>query len=246
MENNNFIPAPIKRRLAAFYIDVFVVYLLRFFYINFTIQFWLKDSVMKFLKEYELLYGKLNFNELTSAHINYFIKSELFSQIAYLIVGLFLVPIFYNMLFFFTKWSATIGQKLMNIYVISKSGNKMNFIQVISRSVLLMCPWILSFFVVLNQILSDKNLAPSMGKTTFLLFIFVFFAWFDAAFFTKNKLVFHDYITKTRVVIKNNAKYQNSKSLFKWLFVDSFEKFKANIKNQIQKAKEIRNKYKSK
>ena len=88
MENNNFIPAPLKKRFFAFYIDVFVVYLIRFFYINFSIQFWLKRYFLEFLKNYELLFGKLNFAKLTNIEISYFAKSQLFSQIIYFIIEL--------------------------------------------------------------------------------------------------------------------------------------------------------------
>ena len=244
MENNNFIPAPLKKRFFAFYIDVFVVYLIRFFYINFSIQFWLKRYFLEFLKNYELLFGKLNFAKLTNIEISYFAKSQLFSQIIYFIIGIFLIPIIYNMIFFFTKWSATIGQKIMNICVISKNGNKMNFIQIILRSFVLMIPWILSFFVVIFQILSSRNLIPSMTNGTVILFLLIFLGWYDIAFITKNKLVFHDYITKTRTVIKNNKKYENEKSLLDILFIDSFKKFKNNIKNQIEKVKDLKEKYK--
>ena len=72
----------------------------------------------------------------------------------------------------------------------------------------------------------------------------IFLGWYDIAFTTKNKLVFHDYITKTRTVIKNNKKYENEKSLLDILFIDSFKKFKNNIKNQIEKVKDLKEKYK--
>ena len=53
-----------------------------------------------------------------------------------------------------------------------------------------------------------------------------------------------EYIKKTRTVIKNNKKYENEKSLLDILFIDSFKKFKNNIKNQIEKVKDLKEKYK--
>ncbi|MDD2840164.1 MAG: hypothetical protein PHY80_03490, partial [Rickettsiales bacterium] len=87
MENNQMIPATIGKRIFAFVIDVFIVYVLRFFYVNLAIQFWLLQYIMKFLQEYEKLFGKVDFERITSVEINFFLKSALFIQIQWFIIG---------------------------------------------------------------------------------------------------------------------------------------------------------------
>ncbi len=244
------VPAAIRKRIFAFGIDVFIVYVLRFFYVNLAIQFWLIKYILKFLEEYERLFGKIDFSRITNAEVNFFLKSNLFTQLKWFIVGLLIIPIFYNMFFFFTKWSATLGQKLMSIYVVSTSGTKMKFYHVVARSITLVIPWILSFFVVLNQYLVNHNIGNSLSDSSFIIFMIVFLSWYDLAFLTKNKLVFHDYITFTRVIENTKTNYVGKPSIFKKFFVinfvDEFKKFKSNIKNQIQKTKQLKEKYKKK
>ncbi|MDD2840036.1 MAG: hypothetical protein PHY80_02810, partial [Rickettsiales bacterium] len=140
--------------------------------------------------------------------------------------------------------------KLMHIYVVSKNGAKMRFCQVIARSIALVFPWFLSFFVVLNQYLVIHKMANSLNDSSFIIFMLIFLSWYDLAMLTKNKLVFHDYMTLTRVIVGTTKNYNEKPSIFKRLFfinfVDAvgFKKFKNGIKNQFQKAKELKEKYK--
>lgn len=250
MDNNQITPAAIKKRIFAFFIDIFFVYIIRFFYIHLAIQFWLIKYVMDFLHEYEQLFGKIDFNKITNVEMDFLLRSDLFIQIKLFIIGLFIIPIFYNMVLFFTKWSATIGQKLVNIHVVSKSGSKMKFYQVIARSVALMIPWFFSFFVVLNQYLVIHKIGNPLNDSSVVIFMIIFLSWYDLAILTKNKLAFHDYITRTRVIENNTINYSDKPSILKKLFVlnfaDEFQKFKNNIKRQFEKAKEIKEKYKKK
>lgn len=248
MESNQTIPATIKKRIIAFGIDAFIMYLLRFFYINFAIHFWLLKSSVNFLKDYEVLFGKIDFSRITNIEINFFLKSHLFLQIEWFIIGLFIIPIVYNMVLLFTKWSATIGQKIMGICVVSKNGGKPKFYQIIARSIFVVIPWVLMFFVILNQYLVDHKFAPSLDRTSLILFMIIFLSWYDLAILTKNKLVFHDYVTLTKVVIKNTENYEHKESFLKRIFfanfVEDFKEFKNGVKDQFKKAKELKTKYK--
>lgn len=248
-ENKILIAAPASTRFFAFLIDVFFVYLLRYFYISFSFVFWLKKPIEEFLKRYEMLYGKFNYNNITNIELNYFFNSVLFKQIIIFIIGIFLIAVLYNLIFFLTKWSATIGQKIMGIYVVNKNGEKMKSYQAIARSVLLMVPWAFLFVIMFYKTLSDFNLAEQLDKTSFIISIFIFLSWYDLIFLTKNKLVFHDYITSTRTITKNTEKYleDQSNSIWKILFPnfgDMYKNLKEFTKNQVAKAKEIRAKYK--
>jgi hypothetical protein len=72
--------------------------------------------------------------------------------------------------------------------------------------------------------------------------------WYDVAFFTKNKIVFHDLVTKTVVVIKDKDNYvENSGGLWSVLFPnfkDMYRGLKEHTAKQIEYAKELKKKYK--
>lgn len=249
MENNNqIIAAPIKNRFFAFLIDAFCVYLIRFFYIMLSLNFWLGNKIIDFTKKYELLYGKFNVDKLTLVELAFILDSPLFKNIIFFIAGAFLLSMLYNGIFFSTKWSATIGQKLLGIYVVSKDGGKISSLQIIFRSILTMVPWIFIFFVMCFKLLFDFGMPTFMTKEIFVIAIILFLTWYDLIFFTKNKLVFHDLLTSTRVVVRHPEEYEdNSNSLWRTLFPDVREMYK-NLKTfateQYSKAKEMKAKYK--
>ena len=219
-------------------------FIIRFLYIYLSLFIWLQKYIKDFVENYKELYGE--FQKVSVLEINYFLKSELLVQIIYFLIGIFIIPVIYNMIFFSSKWSATIGQKLMNICVVSKNNSKITWYQTIFRSILLMFPWFLSFIVVSNQVLASKNISVSLDDTSLSLFVLIFLGWYDLIFVTKNKLVFHDFITRTKVVIKNNDKYKPSDSIFKKLVIDGFKKCKQNIKDSINNYKKIKEEYKNK
>lgn len=250
MNNEKMIAAPARNRFFAFLIDVFLVYLIRFFYINLSLQLWLREPIINFLKKYKMLYGDLNLSKITPIEITYFLNSSLFKTLILFFCGVFIIPVIYNAILFSTKWSATIGQKLLGIYVVSNNGKKMNFIQIIFRSIFINVPWAFIFSVMLAKMLSDYGLPEAMNQKYFIISLILFLSWYDLIFLTKNKLVFHDYITCTRVIIKNVEKYeqQNSDSIWKYVFPDFKEiwkNLKEGVKLQISKAKEIKETYKA-
>lgn len=76
----------------------------------------------------------------------------------------------------------------------------------------------------------------------------LFLSWYDLAFLTKSKIVFHDYVAKTLVVVKNKEKYlHNNGGILNILFPDFrdlYKNLKASITTQIKNAKEMKQKYK--
>lgn len=248
MEKNQIISSPVKNRFFAFLIDVFFVYLLRFFYINLSLHLWLKRPIFDFFTKYKVLYGDFSFSKMTRIEFSYFLNSDLFRLLTIFVCGIFVIPMIYNAILFSTKWSATIGQKLLGIHVVSSNGDKLNFFQIICRSVLLNIPWAALFFTIITRAMIDYGMIDNIDKMFFIIVLLLFLSWYDLVLLTKNKLVFHDLITLTRVVIKDSSNYQeNTSSIWKLIFPDfkgMNDDFKNTIKTQIAKAKEIKAKYK--
>lgn len=251
MNNEKMIAAPVRNRFFAFLIDVFLVYLIRFFYINLSLRLWLKDPIINFLQKYKLLYGELNFNKITPIEITYFLNSNLFRTLILFFCGIFIIPVIYNAILFSTKWSATIGQKLLGIYVVSKNGEKMNFLQILFRSIFINVPWAFIFIVMFAKMLSDYGIYGIMNQQYFIISLILFLSWYDLIFLTKNKLIFHDIITGTRVIVKDAEKYEqeNLDNIWKYIFPDfkdMWKNLKELVKSQMAKAKEIKEQYKIK
>ncbi len=248
MEDKKIISAPVSSRFLAFLIDIFFVYLLRFLYINLSLQFWLKEPIQTFMTKYKMLYGSFNLGKLTPVEIYYFLNSSLFKQLAVFVIGVFLIAVVYNFVLFSTKWSATIGQKIMGIRIASKNGEKMKFYQVLARSFAVVLPWFFIFVILFYKSLADLGLTEMLDKTSFVVSIVIFLSWYDLVFFTKDKLVFHDLLTGTRAIIGNVEKYNGgSGSLWTILFPnfkDMYYSIKEFTKEQISKAKEMKEKYK--
>ena len=247
MDNSKFIVAPVKNRFFAFLIDVFFVYLIRFFYTNIALNFWLKNEVMLFLNKYKLLFGDVNLKRITNIEVMFFLRSNLFKELMLFVAGIFIISIAYDIVFQLSKWSATLGQKFLGIYVISKNGEKIRWYQAVIRGIMINIPWIFISFIMFSKelVVYDVDI---IDKQTFIISIILFLSWYDMIFLTKNKIVFHDYVSRTLVVVKNKEKYaENRSSMLDFLFPNPkgmYEDLKGIIKKQIEVAKEMKRKYK--
>ena len=104
--------------------------------------------------------------------------------------------------------------------------------------------FILSISISVNVL----NLNNVFDKNLLLISIFAFISWYDMIFFTKDKILFHDLISKTRVVVDNPKKYIDTKqyNFLKFLFPDfkgMYTDLKDVISEQIAKAKELKEEY---
>lgn len=246
MENINSTSAPIRARFIAFLMDSFFVYFFRFVYINLSLKFWLFEYILDFGKKYKLLFGKFDFSSMTSVELQFFLKSDLFKQLWYFVIGIFLISVIYNLLLLSTKWSATIGQRIMGLIVVKSNNEKINFFHKLFRSVLVVLPWFFVSTLFFYKILSEFGFAASIDKVTFVVGILIFVSWYDLIFITKNKVVFHDYLSFTRVIVRDE-RYEKTNKLIKFLFPDfrnTYSKLKDITKRRFEKLKEIKENYK--
>lgn len=240
--------APARNRFFAFLIDFFIVYIFRVIYFNLSIKLFLKEQILDFAKKYESLYGKFDVNNITQAETIFFLQSNLFKILIVFFVFLFLIASVYNIICICTKWSSTIGQKIFHIHIVSSDGKKLNVYQIIARSILIVVPWAFMFILSILMSVNVLNLNNVFDKNLLLISGFAFISWYDMIFFTKDKILFHDLISKTRVVVDNPEKYMDTKqyNFLKFLFPDfkgMYTDLKDVISEQIAKAKELKEEY---
>ena len=249
MENNKTIPATTISRIFAFLIDAFCVYIFRFFYIIFSLRFFLKDKLFVLLKNYEMLFGKFNIKKMTQVELNYIIRSDFFKCFVIFLIGAFLISTIYNLILLSTKWSATVGQKLLKIYVVSKDDSKIKPWQIVLRSFLVVIPWAIIFVIMDLKIITDLSPLNLISKNMLTIFIVIVLTWYDLVFFTKNKLTLHDCLTSTKVIMKYPEEYtdESRKTTWRKFFPsvkDMYKSLKEFATEQFAKAKQMKEEYK--
>lgn len=140
------------------------------------------------------------------------------------LVFLFAIMVYYVAMLS-SKWQATLGKRLMKIYVVTRSGEKPPLKMVIYRFLLTMVPalpaLVPSIYVVS---ISQQQLAAQVNSFHFqhvhelvfamyVLFAIIFAAvavllliWYVPVFFTSEKKGVHDMLCGTRVVIGRISK----------------------------------------
>lgn len=209
MKNIELSYAPIRSRFLAFLIDFTIVYILRIFYINLSNFLYFKNIINDFIKKYHDSYGTIT--SFAEINFQYILKSEFFNILLIYTLSIFFISSVYNIICLSTKWSSTIGQKILGIHIVSSNGSKINILQNISRSFLIILPSISLFIFSLIVIFNEELLKTIIDTNLFLLYSILLLSWYDMIFFTKDKMLFHDFATKTRVVVNNPDTYYDSK-----------------------------------
>lgn len=209
MKNIELSYAPIRSRFLAFLIDAIIVYICRIFYMYFLNIIYLREAYNSFVRKYYEIYGEIK--SLSELDLSYILNSNFFKVLIFSLVLAFLMTSIYNIICLSTKWSSTIGQKILGIHIVSSNGSKINILQNISRSLLVVVPSISIFVIFLISIFNSSLLQAMINNNLFLLYSILLLSWYDMIFFTKDKMLFHDFATKTRVVVNNPDTYYDSK-----------------------------------
>lgn len=105
-----------------------------------------------------------------------------------------------------SKYQATPGKKLMNLYVSNRRNQKINFKRAFLRYFLWCSPPYFFIFTV-NTISSDY-------RTSFVFALCIIsFLWYVTIFFTKERKTIYDMLSSTRVNTKLNSSKQLKKDL---------------------------------
>ena len=235
-------PALLKKRIGAFIIDFFIVYLCRYLYSFLTFRFILKNYLIEFINLWKDKFGKLDLNKITVVEVDFLINSKFFKIFIVWFFTLFLVSVVYNFCFLITQKSATLGQRYFKIYILNDDKTKITKLRAFLRSFLAVIPWIfISYVIIFNQLfyLADKML---LNNVSFILILVIFATWFDTSLFTKNKLTFHDFLSRTIVV--SNEFYEHQSFFVKLKNIFNFKQkiisSKSFIHKRIEWAKEFK------
>jgi len=248
-KQQDFNSAPFLRRIIAFVLDIFAVYVLRVFLAQALILLWLKKYVILFYHDFEFVFNKsFHLTELNSIHISFIKQHELFSKGLIFIFCIMTIGFIYNFLFLRSRLSATLGQRIMRLFVITKKKKqKLTFLPALSRSFFACLPWLIIFTTLAYQTIANIGFMAPLLRQVFLGLVFgVMIIWYDSFFITKDLLLMHDIITKTRLVtgVANTGK-KNSllKSLFP-NFKEMFLNIKSFTKQNLEQVKKIKEDYK--
>lgn len=209
MKNIELSYAPIRSRFLAFLIDTFIIYIIRFVYLSLSNALYFNDLLKNFITTYYEKYGEIK--SINEFNTQYIFESNFFKILIIYIVSIFFISTIYNIICLSTKWSSTIGQKILGIHIVSSNGSKINILQNIGRSFLIILPSISLFIFSLIVIFNEELLKTIIDTNLFLLYSLLLLSWYDMIFFTKDKILFHDFATKTRVVVNNPDTYYDSK-----------------------------------
>ena len=209
MKNIELSYAPIRSRFLAFLIDTFIIYIIRFVYLSLSNALYFNDLLKNFITTYYEKYGEIK--SINEFNTQYIFESNFFKILIIYIVSIFFISTIYNIICLSTKWSSTIGQKILGIHIVSSNGSKINVLQNIGRSFLIILPSISLFIFSLIVIFNEALLKTIIDTNLFLLYSLLLLSWYDMIFFTKDKILFHDFATKTRVVVNNPDTYYDSR-----------------------------------
>jgi uncharacterized RDD family membrane protein YckC len=267
--NSKLQVATIRSRILAFFIDIFVVYFIRSFYLWSAFVLFVKDRAKVFLVELAGVFDGIEIFESIDAeqlgyffkvddnifiglesifsnvkHLEYFLKSDFFYTVLFFVLGAFVISILYNYICFFYK-KASLGQLSLGLRVVDSDGNETDKLHFFLRAVLNSVPWMIMGFVIFHVLMGQSIAEKDVGFIA--LFVFI---WFDLAFFTTEKYTMHDLISGTRVVFNNPDRKE---TIFEKLLPNPrgmFGSLKGKIKKEFERTKnmkdEVKNAFKKK
>lgn len=177
------------------------------------------SQAMKFAQLWRRLVAQI-IDGILFAPINYVILAVVFSKDQFLgNVLLMILMAAYYIGMLSSKWQATIGKRLMNIYVTTKKDKKPSFGRILSRFIAFLFPglpgFIPSFYVLyltpqkLEKLVNEQNFQYkfeligtfySILITIFIAIAVLLLIWYVPLFFTREKKSVPDMLCGTRVL----------------------------------------------
>jgi len=257
MKDNQLSPVNFSRRMTAFVIDSSIVCVIRVFLLQIFITSWLQKYIINFVNSFKFVFGdNIKPSEFNDTHLRFFMQNELFPRFIMCIIILILVGFIYNLIMLSTKWSATVGQKIVGIFTVSKNENPIKWYQVIARSFLTIFPMNMLFLLSIYQLLGAIGSVKPLSQQIFVLTVGLgALAWYDMFFFTKDKILMHGFLSGTKIVRKGEFSKgffdiafdlidKIIPSLWKMVgkFKDIIKKSSKNIANENKKSRKVKKK----
>lgn len=205
MKKVNFSPVTCTKRVIAFAIDIFIIQFTRGLLFQVMSFYWLQKHAINLLSEFKFVFRhELDLRQLTYSQVEFIQQHAFFSRFLIVIGVVMLVGFVYNLITLSTKWSATVGQKIVGFYIISsKKEKKLTRSKALLRSVLVSIPLGVSAVLIMLAIAGNWGLGPQISPPMLILSVgFILLCWYDMFFFTKDKLLMHDLLSSTRAVVE--------------------------------------------
>lgn len=190
------------RRLGAFLLDVFFVYILRIITAQILIKSWLFNSFLFFRTEFLLMF-KVEFgsSQLTEVQKYFLLNHEFFRNFIIFLFLVFFIGFFYDFFCFISKFSGSLGQRILKLHVVTKESKKLDKITGLRRAVFVSMPFLILFLMFLYESMALSGFATLIDKNLFIVVVILIpLIWYDTYLFTNDKLILHDIFSKTRVV----------------------------------------------
>jgi uncharacterized RDD family membrane protein YckC len=190
------------RRSAAAAIDMFIANFIRMVFFAILGELWMKQQLINFWAEFKAKFDSDIIGN-DPERIQFLINNSLFKNALIFLLVVFMSGAFYYIILNQSKWSATIGKKLMKIVIVNNDGTKLTFFQSLSHYFLSIVPWFFILYIFSYQMMHGVNIYEAITKNMFnLIFGLITLAWLQVHLITKKKTTAPDLICKTIVVAK--------------------------------------------
>lgn len=198
-KNSNIEKASSFQRIFAILIDVWVVIFIRFFFLALLGEIWMNDEIMQFKKEYNMAFGADQSSKTPTENQVAFVKNHsIFLKSIIFYSFILLVGAFYYAYFHSSKWQATIGKRIMKIYLIKKNDIAISFKRALLYYFLSILPFIYIIYMmtfVANYKISLVNAIMANFTNIFLTILFAI--WIQSSVFLRSKNTIYDLICNT-------------------------------------------------
>lgn len=185
-----------SKRFLAYSIDVFIVTILRYIILLLILFLWFRNNINQFFIDYKNYLDENNYTILSDQHLlPYLLNHPIIYQIIFIITLLFLLGSLYWIILPISKFKATFGKYWLNISIINRNNQSLNFPQSLSRYLIALIPWI--FQIVIFLALLAQNFVILIIGIIFVTF------WYDTKILKTSHKAMHDYICKTKVIKLN-------------------------------------------
>ena len=187
------------QRLVSSSIDIFIVFLLRFFFMALLGELWLKNIIIQFEEDFTAKFST-PFLQQNADHVGFFRNHELFSSLIIFYLIIVAVGAFYYAYLHSSTWQATIGKRVINIKAIKLNGMTIGFKRALLYYFLSIMPFIYAMYIMAYVAAYNISLINAVTHSfTNIILTIIFVAWLQAQYFTKNKSTIYDIICRVIV-----------------------------------------------
>jgi uncharacterized RDD family membrane protein YckC len=193
-----------SRRFLAYFIDVTIVTLIRYFLAIIFFFLWLKKSMINFSSNYYNANQSSKINtESLSDMLSFLAQEPIFYEIIFVIGIIGIVGSLYWILLPTTKLGATLGKYFLKIKIVTIDNKPLTKSLLVRRYIAGAIPWVANMILFVALMLQQIPILIGM--------ILLIVLWYDPSLIRNHKRTIHDYMCKTKVVNRDNKRVKLKK-----------------------------------